>query len=38
MRKFMNPIGLTEEEKLDLLAFLKTLGGKPPVFTKPELP
>jgi cytochrome c peroxidase len=38
MRKFMNPIGLTEEEKSDLLAFLKTLGGKPPVFTNPELP
>lgn len=38
MKKFMNPIGLTEEEKTDLLAFLKTLGGKPPVFTEPELP
>ncbi|WP_335546371.1 cytochrome-c peroxidase [Neobacillus drentensis] len=38
MKKFMNPIGLTDEEKSDLLAFLKTLGGKPPVYTKPELP
>lgn len=38
IRKFMNPIGLTEEEKSDLLAFLKTLGGKPPVYTKPVLP
>ena len=38
MKKFMNPIGLTEKEKSDLLAFLKTLGGKPPVYTKPELP
>lgn len=38
MRKFMNPMGLTEEEKSDLLAFLKTLGGKPPVYSKPELP
>jgi cytochrome c peroxidase len=38
IRKFMSPIGLTEEEKADLLAFLKTLGGEPPTFTKPELP
>lgn len=38
MEKFMSPIGLTDQEKDDLLAFLKTLGGKPPVFTKPELP
>jgi cytochrome c peroxidase len=38
MKQFMEPIGLTDQEKEDLLAFLKTLGGKPPVFTKPELP
>jgi len=38
MKQFMSPIGLTDEEKADLLAFLKTLGGNPPVFTKPELP
>ncbi|WP_342429446.1 cytochrome c peroxidase [Neobacillus sp. FSL H8-0543] len=38
MKQFMEPIGLTNQEKEDLLAFLKTLGGKPPVFTKPEHP
>ncbi|MDF2788507.1 MAG: Cytochrome-c peroxidase [Neobacillus sp.] len=38
IQKFMSPIGLTDEEKADLLAFLKTLGGEPPIFTKPELP
>ncbi|MEH7176941.1 cytochrome-c peroxidase [Neobacillus vireti] len=38
MQKFMSPLGLTEQEKADLLAFLKTLGGEPPVFKKPELP
>lgn len=38
MKKFMNPIGLTDEEKSDLLALLKTLGGKPPIYTKPALP
>jgi cytochrome c peroxidase len=34
----MSPIGLTDQEKADLLAFLKTLGGEPQTFTKPELP
>jgi cytochrome c peroxidase len=38
MDRFMGPIGLSKEEKADLLAFLKTLGGEPPIFTKPELP
>lgn len=38
MQKFMSPLGLTDQEKADLLAFLKTLGGEPPFFTKPELP
>lgn len=38
MQQFMKPIGLSDDEKADLLAFLKTLGGEPPVFTKPELP
>ncbi|WP_052342662.1 cytochrome-c peroxidase [Bacillus sp. EB01] len=37
MKQFM-PLGLTKEEKADLLAFLKTLGGEPPVFEAPELP
>ncbi|MCD8511935.1 MAG: c-type cytochrome [Bacillus sp. (in: Bacteria)] len=31
-------LNLTEEEKADLLAFLKVLGGEPPMFSKPELP
>lgn len=38
MQQFMSPIDLTDQDKADLLAFLKTLGGEPPVFTKPELP
>jgi cytochrome c peroxidase len=38
IKQFMSPIGLTKEEKADLLAFLKTLGGNPPIITKPELP
>ncbi|WP_419954505.1 cytochrome-c peroxidase [Neobacillus niacini] len=38
IQKFMSPIGLTEQEKADLLSFLKTLGGEPPIFTNPELP
>lgn len=38
MRQFMKPIGLSDQEKADLLVFLKTLGGEPPVFTMPELP
>ncbi|WP_318503497.1 cytochrome-c peroxidase [Bacillus sp. T3] len=38
IRQFMQPLGLTDHEKEDLVSFLKTLGGKPPVFTAPELP
>lgn len=38
IQKFMSPIGLTDQEKVDLLVFLQTLGGEPPVFTKPALP
>lgn len=37
MKQFM-PLGLTNEEKEDLVSFLKTLGGEPVRFTKPELP
>lgn len=37
MKQFM-PLGLTNEEKADLVAFLKTLGGEPVIFTKPALP
>ncbi|RHW35765.1 cytochrome-c peroxidase [Neobacillus notoginsengisoli] len=37
IKQFM-PLGLSDSEKADLLAFLKTLGGQPPVFEKPELP
>ncbi|WP_059173788.1 cytochrome-c peroxidase [Bacillus sp. FJAT-27445] len=37
MKQFM-PLGLSVQEKADLLAFLKTLGGQPPVFEKPILP
>ncbi|MGJ7922035.1 cytochrome-c peroxidase [Neobacillus sp. LXY-4] len=36
-KNFM-PLNLTKQEKADLLAFLKTLGGEPPIFEKPELP
>lgn len=38
LKNFMSPIGLTDGEKADLLAFLKVLSGEEPVFTKPELP
>ncbi|OIJ12333.1 hypothetical protein BKP35_10845 [Anaerobacillus arseniciselenatis] len=38
MNMFMSNINLTEEEKADLLAFLKVLGGEPPIFTEPDLP
>jgi cytochrome c peroxidase len=38
MQQFMKPIGLSYQEKEELLAFLKVLGGDPPIFTKPELP
>lgn len=37
MKQFM-PLGLTNEEKADLVAFLKSLGGEPVMFSKPELP
>lgn len=38
MRQFMSPLGLSEDEKADLLAFLKVLGGEPPIYTEPTLP
>ncbi|QOY36550.1 cytochrome-c peroxidase [Anaerobacillus isosaccharinicus] len=38
MTMFMSELQLTAEEKSDLLAFLKVLGGEPPNITKPELP
>ncbi len=38
MRMFMSELHLTAEEKGDLLAFLKVLGGDPPIITKPILP
>ncbi|MDQ0255300.1 cytochrome c peroxidase [Evansella vedderi] len=38
MHMFMSEINLTEEEEKDLLAFLRVLGGEPPIFSKPELP
>ena len=37
--KVMAPTNLpSEKQEADLLAFLKTFGGEPPVFTKPDLP
>ena len=38
LKNFMSPIGLSSDEKKDLIAFLKALGGEPPIFTKPALP
>jgi len=38
MKQFMSPLGLTDNEKADLLAFLNVLGGDPPIYSKPELP
>ncbi|AGK53495.1 cytochrome-c peroxidase [Bacillus sp. 1NLA3E] len=38
LKNFMSPLDLTKQEKEDLLAFLKSLGGNPPIFTKPVLP
>lgn len=38
LKNFMSPIGLTPDEKKDLIAFLKTLSGEPPIFTRPDLP
>ncbi|WP_404332686.1 cytochrome c peroxidase [Mesobacillus maritimus] len=38
IKQFMSPLGLTYEEKADLLAFLNVLGGEPPIYSKPELP
>jgi cytochrome c peroxidase len=38
IQQFMQPIGLTAEEKTDLVTFLKVLGGAPPKFSAPELP
>jgi len=34
----MKPLGLTKEEKTDLLAFLKALTGEPTKFEMPKLP
>lgn len=34
----IQPLNLTDDEKADLLAFLKVLGGQPPIFTAPDLP
>lgn len=34
----MKPLGLTPEEKADLLAFLRALTGEPLTFTMPQLP
>lgn len=38
MHMFMSDINLTAEEQEELLAFLKSLGGEVPIFTKPDLP
>lgn len=38
MKQFMSPLGLNDDEKADLLAFLKVLGGEPPIYSKMELP
>lgn len=38
LKNFMSPIGLTDSEKADLLAFLKVLGGEVPIYKAPELP
>lgn len=38
MKQFMQPIGLSTEEKADLLAFLQSLGGEVPIYSKPALP
>ncbi|RXI98296.1 cytochrome-c peroxidase [Anaerobacillus alkaliphilus] len=34
----INPLNLTSDEKADLAEFLRSLGGQPPIFTKPQLP
>jgi cytochrome c peroxidase len=34
----IQPLGLTAEEKRDLLAFLQALTGELPIVTPPELP
>ncbi|MFN7249427.1 MAG: cytochrome c peroxidase [Anaerobacillus sp.] len=38
MTMFMSELNLTADEKADLLAFLKVLGGEPPIIEKPTLP
>ncbi|WNF38459.1 cytochrome c peroxidase [Bacillaceae bacterium IKA-2] len=38
MDMFMSEINLSAEEKAELLAFLKVLGGEVPMFEKPSLP
>ena len=35
---FMKPLGLSDQEKAELLAFLKALTGEPIPFTFPKLP
>lgn len=35
---FIFELNLTDEEKADLVAFLKVLGGEPPIVTPPSLP
>jgi cytochrome c peroxidase len=34
----IDPLGLTADEKVDLVAFLQTLNGKPEAVQIPELP
>ncbi|WP_078593980.1 cytochrome-c peroxidase [Evansella clarkii] len=36
--RLITELNLTDQEKEDLLAFLKVLGGEPTMFSKPELP
>ncbi|WP_318503485.1 cytochrome-c peroxidase [Bacillus sp. T3] len=38
LKNFMSPIGLSDAEKEDLLAFLKVLGGTEPIVEEPDLP
>lgn len=38
LKNFMSPLGLSDSEKADLLAFLKVLGGEVPIYEAPELP
>ncbi len=38
MSSLIKPLGLTKEEKTDLVAFLKALTGEPIKFEMPQLP